>query len=129
MNPEDLLEWFTSAAHSIRLAPHAEFLEREAAYWRDEAIRLRNELATVHRTAGDGINKAVCPPEPPVGTQFHHATTGQRMFFRGDLGWYCGKEDCRNCPCSWPEAAERLSPTDRRTLPGMTTTRDTSETP
>ncbi len=118
MDPDELTLQIARLMTQLPAVAHAEFLEREAAYWRDEANRLRTQLRDIESGARDAQWSPLPPPEPPVGTQFY-AASGERLFYRGDLGWYCGNETCGNCPCDWTEAFERLSRTAHRTLPGQ----------
>jgi hypothetical protein len=99
------------------------FLTAEAAYWRGLAEQGYKDLLALEEAARDAADRHLhsdaVPPEPPVGTRYVDSMD-DTAWTRGDAGWRCAREHCRNCPADWLEvwngdaSGNRL----RRVLPG-----------
>lgn len=114
-----------------------DFYRAEAAYWHAQAEQLLSRIRDLFNIARQATLEGV-PPEPPIGTEFVHARTGQVEWTRrADGRWECGSQPrhayrgigaehgpkpCPNCPADWPDVAEllagRLGVYVHRVLPG-----------
>lgn len=119
MNPDEMLE---QLSHMLRgplsTMRHVDFLQSEATYWRAEAKRLQDALTALRQVAYTASTTPVCPPEPPVGTEYLDGA-GDRAWFRGDLGWYWSEADDPGRAVPWSEAYPNTHNL-RRALPGVT---------
>lgn len=85
------------------------FYQKDSKFWKTVALRLHAALASLQ----EEFNIAV-PPEPPMGTRY--VIDEETIWRRSVGGWYCSRRDCRNCPCEWGEAYERISPQASRVI-------------
>ena len=108
--------WAVSSHKTVLDRFHAD----ELAYWRARAQHLE-QLVTA--TIGDLENGASARcmgstdlPEPPVGTRYFR--DGHLVWHRTEVGWYCCRPNCPNCPAQWTDVrgyhdlnqAERVLP-------------------
>lgn len=76
------------------------YLEQAVAYW-----RARAEAAEQRLREAAGVHPDI-PPEPPIGTDYV-LSDGDVVWRRTDLGWFCARACCLNCPAEWAEVWDR----------------------
>lgn len=77
------------------------YLLAEIQHWQAETRRLEQCLSDLESRVGQAIHARETPPQPPVGTEYHHG--GKVIWTRHDYGWHCSRPECSNCPARWDE--------------------------
>ena len=93
----------------------------ELAYWRARALHLQQLVTTMLGALEDGLSVRVMGssdlPEPPVGTRYFR--DGHLTWHRTEVGWYCCRPNCPNCPAQWTDVRDYHDVNQsERVLPG-----------